>query len=394
VTSTILDSPKRSSATAAWAAVYAMTLCVFVLIASEFMPVSLLSPIAHDLHLTPGQAGQAISISGVFAFLTSLSLTTVIGRIDRRLILLAMTVMLVASGICVSFAPSYAILMVGRALLGVAIGGFWSMSAAITMRLVPPEALPRAFSVTNGGNAIASIIAAPLGSFMGGLIGWRGAFFCVVPLGLIALIWQALSVPRLPSDRNPEKGRMWALLGQLHFTVGLVAMMVFFMGQFALFTYLRPFLEQVTHVTIGQLSGLLLLLGVSGFVGSTMMGRMIGDRLHVTLAMLSAAMALVAVGLALFAGSIVVTAILLSVWGFAATAAPVGWWTWLTRAAPDDPEAGGALLVAGVQFTITMGAALGGLVFDAFGPIPEFIGSAALLALGALLALASKTKAA
>jgi DHA1 family purine ribonucleoside efflux pump-like MFS transporter len=80
--------------------------------------------------------------------------------------------------------------MIGRALLGIAIGGFWSISAATIMRLVPPQSVPRGLAVINGGNAIATTIAAPLGSFMGGLIGWRGAFFCVVPLASAAVIWQ------------------------------------------------------------------------------------------------------------------------------------------------------------------------------------------------------------
>ncbi|RUZ92225.1 MFS transporter, partial [Mesorhizobium sp. M7A.F.Ca.US.001.02.1.1] len=46
-------------ARAAWGAVLSMSLCVFVLIASEFMPVSLLSPIAADLGITAGRTGQA-----------------------------------------------------------------------------------------------------------------------------------------------------------------------------------------------------------------------------------------------------------------------------------------------------------------------------------------------
>jgi predicted MFS family arabinose efflux permease len=210
MTSDVINPQLVESKPPAWGAVYAMSLCVFVLIASEFMSVSLLSPIAHDLHLT---AGQAISISGVFAFLASLLINMFIGEIDRRLVLLAMTALLIVSGTCVAFAPSYAILMIGRAFLGIAIGGFWSMSAAITMRLVPAESVPKAFAVTNGGNAIASIVAAPLGSFVGGLIGWRGAFFCAVPLAAAALIWQAFSLPSLPSERLEDRGGMRALLG-------------------------------------------------------------------------------------------------------------------------------------------------------------------------------------
>lgn len=84
-----------------------------------------------------------------------------------------------------SVAPNYLLFMLGRALIGVVIGGFWSMSAATVMRLVEEHHVPRALAILNGGNALATVIAAPAGSFLGGLIGWRGAFFCVVPVAVI-----------------------------------------------------------------------------------------------------------------------------------------------------------------------------------------------------------------
>src|SRR4051794_6906634 len=128
------ESDTASSPSPAWAAVLAMTLCVATLIASEFMPVSLLTPIAADLHLTEGQAGQAISVSGIFAVLTSLSIAAATGRLDRRIVLLSLTLLVIVSGTIVAFAPNFLVLMIGRALLGVAIGGFWSMSTATVMR--------------------------------------------------------------------------------------------------------------------------------------------------------------------------------------------------------------------------------------------------------------------
>ena len=106
--------------------------------------------------------------------------------------------LLIVSGIVVTFAPNYALLMVGRALLGVAIGGFWSMSTAIVMRLLPEDMVPKGLAMLNAGNAIAATISAPLGSFLGAYLGWRGAFFLVVPLGLLALVWQWISLPPLP----------------------------------------------------------------------------------------------------------------------------------------------------------------------------------------------------
>jgi predicted MFS family arabinose efflux permease len=179
-----------------------MALCVAVLIASEFMPVSLLTPIAAELGVTEGQMGQAISISGIFAVLTSIFISGLTRRLDRRLVLLSFSVSLVLSAAVVTFAPNYTVLMVGRALLGIAIGGFWSMSTSIVMRLLPPALVPKGLAMLNAGNAIAATISAPLGSLLGDYIGWRGAFFFVVPLALLALVWQWIRLPSLPPRQN------------------------------------------------------------------------------------------------------------------------------------------------------------------------------------------------
>src|SRR5260370_4413674 len=120
-----------------WSAVGSMALCVAMLIASEFMPVSLLTPIAHDLGATEGMTGQAISISGLFAVLTSLLIPSLAGRLDRRQVLLGLTVLMTASLILIAAAPSFAILMAARAILGITVGGFWSLSTATVMQLVP-----------------------------------------------------------------------------------------------------------------------------------------------------------------------------------------------------------------------------------------------------------------
>ena len=178
------------------------------LIASEFMPVSLLTPIASDLGVSEGTAGQAIAVSGLFAVLTSLSISSVTRGIDRRTVLLGLTLVMILSGVMVAFAPNTAVFMAGRALVGVVIGGFWSMSAATVMRLVPEAQVPRALGLLNGGNALAVTVAAPLGSFLGQYIGWRGAFFAVVPLAAITLAWLFVSLPSMPAENGAKRDRL------------------------------------------------------------------------------------------------------------------------------------------------------------------------------------------
>jgi predicted MFS family arabinose efflux permease len=351
--------------------------------------VSLLSPIAADLDITAGRTGQAISISGAFAVVTSLLVAGLTRRIDRRLVVTGFTLLLIVSGLAVTFAPNYASLMVGRALLGIAIGGFWSMSTAIVMRLMPQDMVPKGLAMLNAGNALAATIAAPLGSFLGAYVGWRGAFFLVVPLGLLALVWQWISLPALPPRQRKRPGNPLALLGRLPVAIAMASIMMLFMGQFALFTYLRPFLESVTQLDIAALSAILLAMGLAGVLGTWCVGRLLRTRLFGILIIIPLVMAALAVALVAFGASPVPTALLLVAWGFFGTAAPVGWGTWLSRTLPDDAEAGGGLQVAVIQLAITGGAALGGTLFDTVGWWGAFTFASMLLCGSALAAFAA-----
>lgn len=381
------NDAEDSNGSAAWGAVLAMSLGAFVLVASEFMPVSLLTPIAADLHISEGQAGQAIAVSGAFALLTSLFISSLAGRLDRKVLLLSLTLLMIVSGTIVAFAPNYLTFMIGRAFIGVAIGGFWSMSAATAMRLVPDHQVPRALAILNGGNALATVVAAPLGSFLGAIVGWRGAFFCVVPVAAIAFGWKLISLPAMHAGRGPGSENVFKLLKRPAVALGMAAVSFFFMGQFALFTYLRPFLETVTHVGVSTLSFMLLIIGVAGFIGTTLIGAFLKENLYRTLIVIPVLMAAIAVALSFFGGSVAVTAVLLGIWGLVATSAPVGWWTWLARTLPQDAEAGGGLIVAVVQLAITFGATAGGVLFDASGYQATFAMSAAVLVIAAVLAV-------
>ncbi|MBD8451240.1 MFS transporter [Serratia rubidaea] len=382
--STVSLKTSSNKTDAHWGAVFAMTLCVFVLIASEFMPVSLLTLIAGDLHVTEGLAGQGIAISGALAVLTSLFISRIAGDLNRKYLLLGLTVLMAISGIVIAIAPNYPVYMLGRVMIGVVIGGFWSMSAATAIRLVPKYQVPRALAIFNGGNALATVVAAPLGSYLGATVGWRGAFLCLVPLAIAAFIWQCISLPSMENDKKQKpQGSVLRLFRVSIVPVGLLACGLFFMGQFALFTYVRPFLETVTNVASSGLSLILLAIGVAGFVGTMGISTFLNARFYQTLIMIPLLMAAIAGTLLLVGHSIWAVAVLLSLWGLLATAAPTGWWTWIARVLPEDAEAGGGLMVAVIQLAIALGSTVGGLVFDSLGWRSAF-GLSGLLLLSAV----------
>ncbi|RZL66036.1 MAG: MFS transporter [Variovorax sp.] len=380
------SAPADPAQPAHWGGVFAMTLCVFALIASEFMPVSLLTPLARDLRVTEGLAGQGIAISGVFAVLTSLCIATLAARVDRKRLLLALTAMMGLSGVIVAVAPNYLTYMAGRALIGIVVGGFWSMSAATAMQLVPASQVPRALAIFNGGNALATVVAAPLGSYLASFVGWRGAFFALVPVAAAAFAWQWFSLPALPARPRAKGTRnVFQLLQRRQVRLGMLAVGMFFMGQFALFTYLRPFLETVTGVEAATLSLVLLAIGAAGFVGTMLIGRFLKLGFYGALTVIPVLMAAIAVALIAMGGSLSATTVLLGLWGLVATAAPVGWWLWVARTLPQDAEAGGGLMVAVVQLAIAAGSTAGGLLFDRSGYRGTFAFSAGLLLVGAFL---------
>lgn len=376
-----------------WSGVIAMAVCAFALIASEFLPVSLLTPMAGDLHVTEGMTGQGIAISGAFAVLTSLFISALAGSLNRKILLLGLTLAMGASGAIVALAPNYATYMLGRALIGVVVGGFWSMSAATAIRMVAMRDVPKALAIVNGGNALATVVAAPMGAYLGTIIGWRGAFLCLVPVSLIALVWQWKTLPSMPaatrSSRLSNVFTVFTLFKRPGVAVGMLASSVLFMGQFGLFTYVRPFLETVTGVHGATISLFLLVLGAAGFIGTVLIGRILQRRFYQTLIALPVLMATTALALIAFGSSVSIVLVLLALWGLAGTSAPVGWWAWIAKVFPRDAEAGGGLFVAVVQMSIALGSTVGGFLFDHSGYRTTFVASAGLLVICALLTVAT-----
>ncbi len=366
-----------------WSAVGSMAMCVALLIAAEFMPVSLLTPIASDLHASVGMAGQAISISGLFAVVTSLYIATFAARYDRRYVLIGLTAVMLLSLVLTALAPNFFFLMVARALLGVVIGGFWSLATATVMRLVPEIAIPKALGAVYMGNALATAFAAPIGSYLGGIIGWRGVFWALVPLGGVTMIWQWISLPSIPRQAASPVSKLLGLLRRRNVAFAMVGVMLTFAGAFATFTYLRPFLETRTHVTLTELSLLLLGLGLAGFVGTSAASTLANRHLYLMLGVLPVLLAAVTGWMLLTQHILWSVALAMIAWGAINSAIPVCWSTWLSQGVRDEPESGGGLMVGAIQLSIMSGGALGGYLLDRTSITGTFLAGCVFLLLSA-----------
>ncbi|PRD44891.1 MFS transporter [Phyllobacterium phragmitis] len=369
----------------AWSAVLSMALGVFGLVTAEFLPASLLTPMAADLGISEGAAGQAVTATAAVALVTSLLIVAATRRIDRRLVLLAFSVLLVVSNLLVAFAPDLPVLLIGRVLLGVAIGGFWTMSAAVIMRLVPKALVPRALSILFSGVSAATVLAAPVGSYLGDLAGWRNVFLIAAALGLLTLIVQFATLPSLASSGSARMRTLVDVLMRPGVGLGMIAIALVFTGHFALFTYIRPFLETVTGVGINAVSGILLGFGIANFLGTYLGGLMLERNMRLTLMGMPLMMGILGLGLASAGSAPLADAAMITLWGLAFGAVPVAWSTWITRTIPDEAETGGGLFVAAVQLAIAMGAAMGGAIFEVSGAAGVFTAGGAILLAATLM---------
>src|SRR2546425_12333920 len=129
-----------------WNAVWSLTIGVCGLIIAEFLPAGMLTPMAKDLGISEGLAGQAVTATSILAVVTSLFIAFLTRKLNRRTVLLSLSFLLALSSLIVAFAPSFELVLLGRVVLGISLGGFWSMAAAITIRLVPDSHVPKALS--------------------------------------------------------------------------------------------------------------------------------------------------------------------------------------------------------------------------------------------------------
>ncbi len=370
-----------------WGAVWSVALCVAGLIIAEFLPASLLTPMAHELAVSEGTVGMAISVTAAVAMVSSLFIGLCTASLDRRWVLMGFSLLLIISNLIVGLAPNFGVLIVGRVLLGIGIGGCWSMMAATAMRLVPKVNVPKALSIIFSAVSVATVLAAPLGSFLGMHIGWRNVFLIASLVGVISLVWQYATLPSMAPQGTVRLSEIFKILLRPVIRQGMISTFFMFMSYAVFFSYLRPFLENVTGVKDASLTWVLLSFGIANFLGASLSRYLLQWNLYKTLLLASLFMGLCVLGLMNWGTQVITTTVLVSFWGMVFGIVQVGWTHWLTRTIPEQAESAGGLQTGLIQLSITLGALGGGLVIDALDAQSVFLLSGVCAALGTIVGL-------
>jgi predicted MFS family arabinose efflux permease len=386
--SSTLPDDGTSSSLRSWLAVGAVAIGAFAFVTTEFLPVGVLPRVAADLGVSPGTAGLMVTVPGIIAAISAPGLMLVAGRMDRRRVFLLLTALLLASNLISAFAPDFLFMLLGRALLGAALGGFWTLATAASGRLVKPKDSARAMATILTGVTCATVIGVPLGTFIAGFASWRASFMATGVLVAIALVAQFFFVPSLPSNAALRLRDLVAVLRQPHPRRSMLMVALVFGAHFSSYTYVTPFLLRNANLSMSTITWLLLGFGVIGFISNFAISSTVTNNLKVSAgAMISLLMfALVALPL-MQHSSIGVVAFVLA-WGISFGALPLCFSIWVQRATPQSPEAGSALFVSIIQVAIAVGSLVGGVVVDHVGISADFLLGGAL-ALSGLAALVS-----
>ncbi len=249
----------------------------------------------------------------------------------------------------VAFAPGFPLLIAARLILGIAVGGLWSMVPALALRLVPPSHVSKALAIIFAGVSVATVAMLPLATALETKVGWRPIFLGFAVFGVLAALGQTLTLPRLPVALPPRGLPVLRVIKRPGIALAIGTMLLCFSGHFALYTYVRPMLQQIAHFSADEIASVLLLYGLSNLIGNLLSVRLLRASLQGTLVFMPIALATAAFALVLVSGHKLFTAAMMVVWGMAYATLPVGWSTWMARSAPEEAEAAGGALRCHLQ---------------------------------------------
>ncbi|MFJ4155523.1 MFS transporter [Pseudomonas sp. NPDC089752] len=237
-------APSYSSALA----VASLGFGTFAQVTCEFAPIGVLPEAATNFDVSSGVAGLMMTLPGIFAAVSALFVATVIRQADRKLVLLALALLLVVSSIVCAMAPTFEFLLAGRALLGICLGASWTMALSIASRVASPGKVHQAAAAVFAGVTAAMILGLPLGTLIGDATSWRITFLAGAVLGAIALLLQFLYLPKLPSGKQFKLSNHLKFLKHPSAIISLAMAYLGHAAHFGAYTYLAPTLKEASIV--------------------------------------------------------------------------------------------------------------------------------------------------
>ncbi|WP_027348741.1 MFS transporter [Halotalea alkalilenta] len=388
-----MSSPTSSTAEATTerlplAALLALAMTGFICIVTETLPAGLLPQISQGLDVSASLAGQTVTAYAFGSVLAAIPLTIATRGWRRRSVLLLTILGFLVFNSITALSSNYWLTLAARFFAGVAAGLAWSLLAGYARRMVQPHQQGRAMAVAMIGTPIALSLGVPLGTWLGGAVGWRSAFGIISALTLVLIVWVLAKVPDYPG----QSGRERMALRKVFTTPGvrpvLATVMAWMLAHNILYTYVAPFVAQAG--LLDRVDVILLVFGAAALMGIGLIGRLV-ER-HLRSAVLACLATFFIVSLLFIWLATVPAAVYIgvAVWGLTFGGAATLLQTALADTAGDGADVALSMNVVAWNSVIAGGGILGGVLLDRWGAHTFPWALIVLLAIGLLIAWSAK----
>ncbi|WP_433438176.1 MFS transporter [Nonomuraea sp. CA-141351] len=364
-----------------------LALATFTVGTEGYVIAGVLPAIAHSMHVSVSVCGQLVT---VFALVYALAGPPLIGafrRVPPKSVLIGAMLAFALSNVLAACALDYAVLAAARVLAALSAALLAAPAAAAAAALCRPQDMPNAIAVTASGNALALTLGAPIGTLIGGALGWRGTFLFVAILALATALMLAVLLPTVPAA-PVGTGRAGLLRGPA-VRWSLLTTFGVFLAAYCTYTYLAPIVERATRMGSQGVAALMIVFGAGAFLAGSTIGRIlikapVARVLRVALSLMALLLGTIAVGTAWHprtAAEIAAFPVMFCL-GAAWCCGGVSQQTRIAALAPSQRSQALGLHFS-VQFLgVAVGGAIGGLALSTGGPV-------AVPALSALIACVS-----
>ncbi|KNC19367.1 hypothetical protein AC792_06735 [Arthrobacter sp. RIT-PI-e] len=366
------SSPVKTTAPFPYIGLFSLAGAIFVSVTSEFLPTGLLNAMAEDLDVGISTAGYLVTIFAGTVVVATTPLAALTQRFSRKSLIVVVLLVIAVANVLAAVAPTYGVLVAARILGGLAHGLFWAVVAAYSAHLVPAHQLGKAVAITAGGGTAAFVLGVPVGTAIGSAFGWRTAFVIIgAVVALLALVIVKF-LPPVDHHVQHEAGEERVPLrrdASLKAVILLcVVILIVLTGQNVFYTYIAPWLTEVSSFEQGDVALVLFLYGGAGIIGLVAAGYaadrfprkgFVGAVLLVMGAVLT---------LAILADSTAMVLVAVIVWGAAFGGIPAMLQTRMLRTASFRMrDVAAALQTTAFNIGIGGGALVGGLLVDGAG---------------------------
>jgi DHA1 family inner membrane transport protein len=371
-------------------ALWVLALGAFVIGTAEFIVVGVLDLVANDLQVTPSRAGHLVTAYALGITLGGPIATALTARLSRRRLLLLSMALFAACSVVTQLTPAMAVLLLARFVGGTLHGLYVGVASVIAAQLAPPEQRGRGIAMVFGGIAVATVLGVPLGTLVAQAADWRTAFGALAVIGAITLFAMYLLVPGTVAGDSGAGFARQARAALAPPVLGMLGLGLLLLGgQFTAFTYLVPFLQEVTGISGKPISAYLLIYGAASAVGVFVGGRLADRNPSRTLLFCSVALLPTLGALYLFGSRPSVVAIALAVWGLVGFGLVPALQLRVITLARCGRDLASTLSASAVNAGIAGGSLIGGYILAENGANAVLLGAIAVCAIAVPIAAAA-----